>query len=255
MGKLTGKKAIVTGASRGIGLAIATELAREGADVAILSTSVKEDLAAKLSSELGVQVKSYACNVADSETVQSVFKQIIADMGTVDILVNNAGITRDGLLMRMKDEDFDAVIATNLRSVFLCTRAVARTMMGNRSGHIVNVSSINALRGQAGQSNYAAAKAGVIGLTRTNAMELSSRGITVNAVAPGFIDTDMTAKLSPEVREKYAAQIPLGRLGQPEDVAKLVAFLASDDAKYITGQIIGVDGVRRSPTLSFPSWK
>ena len=232
----------MTGASRGIGLAIATELAREGADVAILSTSVKEDLAAKLSSELGVQVKSYACNVADSETVQSVFKQIIADMGTVDILVNNAGITRDGLLMRMKDEDFDAVIATNLRSVFLCTRAVARTMMGNRSGHIVNVSSINALRGQAGQSNYAAAKAGVIGLTRTNAMELSSRGITVNAVAPGFIDTDMTAKLSPEVREKYAAQIPLGRLGQPEDVAKLVAFLASDDAKYITGQIIGVDG-------------
>ena len=242
MGKLTGKKAIVTGASRGIGLAIATELAREGADVAILSTSVKEDLAAKLSAELGVQVKSYACDVANSETVQSVFKQIIADMGTVDILVNNAGITRDGLLMRMKDEDFDAVIATNLRSVFLCTRAVARTMMGNRSGHIVNVSSINALRGQAGQSNYAAAKAGVIGLTRTNAMELAPRGITVNAVAPGFIDTDMTAKLGAEIREKYASQIPLGRLGQPEDVAKLVVFLASDDAKYITGQIIGVDG-------------
>ena len=242
MGKLTGKKAIVTGASRGIGLAIATELAREGADVAILSTSVKEDLAAKLSAELGVQVKSYACDVANSETVQSVFKQIIADMGTVDILVNNAGITRDGLLMRMKDEDFDAVIATNLRSVFLCTRAVSRTMMGNRSGHIVNVSSINALRGQAGQSNYAAAKAGVIGLTRTNAMELAPRGITVNAVAPGFIDTDMTAKLGAEIREKYASQIPLGRLGQPEDVAKLVAFLASDDAKYITGQIIGVDG-------------
>ena len=242
MGKLTGKKAIVTGASRGIGLAIATELAREGADVAILSTSVKEDLAAKLSSELGVQVKSYAGDVADSATVQAVFKQIIADMGTVDILVNNAGITRDGLLMRMKDEDFDAVIATNLRSVFLCTRAVARTMMGNRSGHIVNVSSINALRGQAGQSNYAAAKAGVIGLTRTNAMELAARGITVNAVAPGFIDTDMTAKLGAEIREKYASQIPLGRLGQPEDVAKLVAFLASDDAKYITGQIIGVDG-------------
>ncbi len=242
MGKLTGKKAIVTGASRGIGLAIATELAREGADVAILSTSVKEDLAAKLSAELGVQVKSYACDVANSETVQSVFKQIIADMGTVDILVNNAGITRDGLLMRMKDEDFDAVIATNLRSVFLCTRAVSRTMMGNRSGHIVNVSSINALRGQAGQSNYAAAKAGVIGLTRTNAMELAPRGITVNAVAPGFIDTDMTAKLGAEIREKYASQIPLGRLGQPEDVAKLVVFLASDDAKYITGQIIGVDG-------------
>ena len=166
MGKLTGKKAIVTGASRGIGLAIATKLASEGAD------------------ELGVQVKSYACNVADSETVQNVFKQIIADMGTVDILVNNAGITRDGLLMRMKDEDFDAVIATNLRSVFLCTRAVARTMMGKRTGRIVNISSINALHGQAGQANYAAAKAGIIGMTRSNAMEFASRGITVNAILP-----------------------------------------------------------------------
>ena len=180
MGKLTGKKAIVTGASRGIGLAIATKLASEGADVAILSTSVKEELAAKLSAELGVQVKSYACNVADSETVQNVFKQIIADMGTVDILVNNAGITRDGLLMRMKDEEFDAVIATNLRSVFLCTRAVARTMMGKRTGRIINISSINALRGQAGQANYAAAKAGIIGMTRSNSREFASRGITVN---------------------------------------------------------------------------
>ena len=242
MGKLTGKKAIVTGASRGIGLAIATKLASEGADVAILSTSVKEDLAAKLSAELGVQVKSYACNVADSETVQSVFKQIIADMGTVDILVNNAGITRDGLLMRMKDEDFDAVIATNLRSVFLCTRAVARTMMGKRTGRIINISSINALRGQAGQANYAAAKAGIIGLTRSNAMELASRGITVNAIAPGFIGTDMTAAMDDATKEKYAAQIPLGRIGKPEDVANAVAFLASDEACYITGQILGVDG-------------
>ncbi len=242
MGKLTGKKAIVTGASRGIGLAIATELAREGADVAILSTSVKEDLANQLSAELGVTVKSYACNVGDSETVQSVFKQIIADMGTVDILVNNAGITRDGLLMRMKDEDFDAVIQTNLRSVFLCTRAVARTMMGKRTGRIINISSINALHGQAGQANYAAAKAGIIGMTKSNAKELASRGITVNAVAPGFIGTDMTAAMSEETKAQYAAQIPLGRIGNPEDVAQAVAFLASDAASYITGQVLSVDG-------------
>jgi 3-oxoacyl-[acyl-carrier protein] reductase len=174
--------------------------------------------------------------------VQTVFKQIIADMGTVDILVNNAGITRDGLLMRMKDEDFDAVIATNLRSVFLCTRAVARTMMGKRSGRIVNISSINALHGQAGQANYAAAKAGIIGMTKSNAMEFSSRGITVNAIAPGFIGTDMTAAMDDATKEKYAAQIPLGRIGKPEDVANAVAFLASDDACYITGQILGVDG-------------
>ena len=242
MGKLTGKKAIVTGASRGIGLAIATKLASEGADVAILSTSVKEELAAKLSAELGVQVKSYACNVADSQTVQDVFKQIIADMGTVDILVNNAGITRDGLLMRMKDEDFDAVIATNLRSVFLCTRAVARTMMGKRTGRIINISSINALRGQAGQANYAASKAGIIGLTKTNAMEFAARGITVNAVAPGFIGTDMTAKITPEALEKYTNSIPVQRIGQPKDVANAVAFLVSDEASYITGQVLGVDG-------------
>lgn len=242
MGKLTGKKAIVTGASRGIGLAIATELASQGADVAILSTSVKEDLANQLSAELGVQVKSYACDVGNSETVQNVFKQIITDMGTVDILVNNAGITRDGLLMRMKDEDFDAVIQTNLRSVFLCTRAVARTMMGKRAGRIINITSINAIRGQAGQANYAGAKAGVIGMTKSNAMEFASRGITVNAVAPGFIGTDMTAKMDDATKEKYAASIPLQRIGDPADVAKAVAFLASDDASYITGQVLGVDG-------------
>ncbi|MCF0214988.1 MAG: 3-oxoacyl-[acyl-carrier-protein] reductase [Fibrobacteraceae bacterium] len=236
------KKAIVTGASRGIGLAIAKELARQGADVAILSTSVRDDLASQLSAELGVTVKSYACNVSDSESVQTTFKQIIEDFGTVDILVNNAGITRDGLVMRMKDEDFDAVIATNLRSVFLCTRAVARTMMGKRSGRIVNISSINGIRGQAGQANYAAAKAGIIGMTKTNAMEFASRGITVNAVAPGFIGTDMTAKMDDATKEKYAKSIPLQRIGTPEDVAKAVAFLASDAACYITGQVLGVDG-------------
>jgi 3-oxoacyl-[acyl-carrier protein] reductase len=174
--------------------------------------------------------------------VKDAFKQAIDALGGVDCLVNNAGITRDGLVLRMKDEDFDNVIATDLRSTFLCTRAVLRTMMGARKGSIVNIASLNGIRTQAGQANYAAAKAGVIGMTKSNSMEFGSRGITVNAVAPGFIDTDMTAAMSEETRAKYAAQIPLGRLGQPEDVAKAVAFLASDDAKYITGQVIGVDG-------------
>ncbi|MCR5379207.1 MAG: 3-oxoacyl-[acyl-carrier-protein] reductase [Fibrobacter sp.] len=239
---LNRKKAIVTGASRGIGFAVAQELAAQGHDVALISRSGCESQAADLAAKYGVKALSFACDVSDSAQVQEVFAAAIKELGGVDVLVNNAGITRDGLLMRMKDEDFDAVIQTNLRSVFLCTRAVTRTMMGARSGHIVNISSINALRGQAGQTNYAAAKAGVIGITRSNSREFASRGITVNAVAPGFIDTDMTAKLSDEVRAQYAAQIPLGRLGKPEDVAKTVAFLASDNAKYITGQIIGVDG-------------
>ena len=242
MGKLTGKKAIVTGASRGIGLAIATELAREGADVAILSTSVKEDLAAKLSSELGVQVKSYACNVADSETVQSVFKQIIADMGTVDILVNNAGITRDGLLMRMKDEDFEAVVDTNLKGVFYCTKAVSKLMMKKRSGRIVNMASVVGITGNAGQTNYAASKAGVIGFSKSAAKELASRGITVNMVAPGFIATDMTDAMNEKAKEAVLGTIPMKREGQPEDVANAVLFLVSDNAAYITGQIVNVDG-------------
>jgi len=236
------KKSIVTGASRGIGLAIARELAARGSDVVLISRGGCPEQAEAIAKEFGVKTFTFACDVSNSESVKDAFKQAIDALGGVDCLVNNAGITRDGLVLRMKDEDFDNVIATDLRSTFLCTRAVLRTMMGARKGSIVNIASLNGIRTQAGQANYAAAKAGVIGMTKSNSMEFGSRGITVNAVAPGFIDTDMTAAMSEETRAKYAAQIPLGRLGQPEDVAKAVAFLASDDAKYITGQVIGVDG-------------
>ena len=235
-------KSIVTGASRGIGLAIARELAARGSDVVLISRGGCPEQAEAIAKEFGVKTFTFACDVSNSESVKDAFKQAIDALGGVDCLVNNAGITRDGLVLRMKDEDFDNVIATDLRSTFLCTRAVLRTMMGVRKGSIVNIASLNGIRTQAGQANYAAAKAGVIGMTKSNSMEFGSRGITVNAVAPGFIDTDMTAAMSEETRAKYAAQIPLGRLGQPEDVAKAVAFLASDDAKYITGQVIGVDG-------------
>ena len=235
-------KSIVTGASRGIGLAIARELAARGSDVVLISRGGCPEQAEAIAKEFGVKTFTFACDVSNSESVKDAFKQAIDALGGVDCLVNNAGITRYGLVLRMKDEDFDNVIATDLRSTFLCTRAVLRTMMGARKGSIVNIASLNGIRTQAGQANYAAAKAGVIGMTKSNSMEFGSRGITVNAVAPGFIDTDMTAAMSEETRAKYAAQIPLGRLGQPEDVAKAVAFLASDDAKYITGQVIGVDG-------------
>ena len=235
-------KSIVTGASRGIGLAIARELAARGSDVVLISRGGCPEQAEAIAKEFGVKTFTFACDVSNSDSVKDAFKQAIDALGGVDCLVNNAGITRDGLVLRMKDEDFDNVIATDLRSTFLCTRAVLRTMMGARKGSIVNIASLNGIRTQAGQANYAAAKAGVIGMTKSNSMEFGSRGITVNAVAPGFIDTDMTAAMSEETRAKYAAQIPLGRLGQPEDVAKAVAFLASDDAKYITGQGIGVDG-------------
>ncbi len=235
-------KSIVTGASRGIGLAIARELASRGSDVVLISRGGCPEQAETIAKEFGVKTFTFACDVSNSESVKDAFKQAIDALGGVDCLVNNAGITRDGLVLRMKDEDFDNVIATDLRSTFLCTRAVLRTMMGARKGSIVNIASLNGIRTQAGQANYAAAKAGVIGMTKSNSMEFGSRGITVNAVAPGFIDTDMTAAMSEETRTKYAAQIPLGRLGKPEDVAKAVAFLASDDAKYITGQVIGVDG-------------
>ena len=235
-------KSIVTGASRGIGLAIARELAARGSDVVLISRGGCPEQAEAIAKEFGVKTFTFACDVSNSESVKDAFKQAIDALGGVDCLVNNAGITRDGLVLRMKDEDFDNVIATDLRSTFLCTRAVLRIMMGARKGSIVNIASLNGIRTQAGQANYAAAKAGVIVMTKSNSMEFGSRGIPVNAVAPGFIDTDMTAAMSEETRAKYAAQIPLGRLGQPEDVAKAVAFLASDDAKYITGQVIGVDG-------------
>jgi len=181
-------------------------------------------------------------NVADAGDVEAMVKQVLDHFGRVDILVNNAGITRDNLVMRMKDEEWDEVLAVNLKGAFLCARAVARPMMKQRYGRIVNISSVVALRGNPGQANYVAAKAGVIGLTKTLARELASRAITVNAVAPGFIVTDMTAKLGDDVREALRAQIPLGTFGRPEDVAKAVRFLASDDAAYITGQVLCVDG-------------
>lgn len=239
---LKGKVAVVTGASRGIGLEIAKTLAAQGARVAVISTQERPEIAEQIAQETGSEAKSFACDVSDADQVTATFKAILEAFGQVDILVNNAGITRDGLMMRMKDVDFDDVIRTNLRSAFLCTRAVARHMMGRRSGRIVNMASINGIRAQAGQANYAASKAGIIGLTKTNAMEFAARGITVNAVAPGFIGTDMTAKIAPEALEKYKNAIPVQRIGEPKDVANAVAFLVSDEASYITGQVLGVDG-------------
>ena len=239
---LKGIVAVVTGASRGIGLEIAKTLAAQGARVAVISTQERPEIAEQIAQETGSEAKSFACDVSDADQVAATFKAILEAFGQVDILVNNAGITRDGLMMRMKDADFDDVIRTNLRSAFLCTRAVARHMMGRRSGRIVNMASINGIRAQAGQANYAASKAGIIGLTKTNAMEFAARGITVNAVAPGFIGTDMTAKIAPEALEKYKNAIPVQRIGEPKDVANAVAFLVSDEASYITGQVLGVDG-------------
>jgi 3-oxoacyl-[acyl-carrier protein] reductase len=236
------KTAVVTGASRGIGLEIARVLASRGASIAMIATKENKELASSLEAEFNVKVVSYACDVSSSEMVESTFKNIIESFGAIDILVNNAGITRDGLLMRMKDEDFDDVLRINLRSVFICTKAVARHMMGRRQGRIINMASINGIRTQAGQANYAASKAGVIGITKSNSMEFAARGITVNAVAPGFIQTDMTAKLNEDTINKFKESIPVKDLGKPADVANLVAFLASDEARYITGQIIGVDG-------------
>ncbi len=236
------KTAIVTGASRGIGLEITRVLASRGANIAMIATKENKELASSLEAEFNVKIVSYACDVSSSEMVESTFKNIIETFGAVDILVNNAGITRDGLLMCMKDEDFDDVLRINLRSVFICTKAVARHMMGRRQGRIINMASINGIRTQAGQANYAASKAGVIGITKSNSMEFAARGVTVNAVAPGFIQTDMTAKLNEDTINKFKENIPMKDLGKPADVANLVAFLASDEARYITGQIIGVDG-------------
>lgn len=242
--KLEGKNALVTGASRGIGREIALELARQGANVAV-NFAGSEKSANEVVDEikaLGRKAFAVQANVADGDSVAAMVKQTIDEFGSLDILVNNAGITRDNLLMRMKDEDWDAVINTNLKGVFLCTKAVTRQMMKQRNGRIINISSIVGVSGNAGQANYVAAKAGVIGLTKTTAKELASRGITVNAVAPGFITTDMTDKLSEEVKTEMLKQIPLARLGDPEDIAKVVVFLASEDSRYMTGQTLHVDG-------------
>ncbi|HZG84437.1 3-oxoacyl-[acyl-carrier-protein] reductase [Paenibacillus sp.] len=241
---LEGKAAIVTGASRGIGRAIALELAASGADVVVNyagnEAAAREVVAAV--EALGRKAIAVRGNVASSADVEAMVSAAIEAFAKVDILVNNAGITRDNLLMRMKEEEFDEVIATNLKGVFNCIKAVTRPMMKQRSGRIVNISSVVGALGNPGQANYVAAKAGVIGLTKSAARELASRGITVNCVAPGFIDTDMTEKLSPELKESMLKQIPLGTLGNPEQVAKVVRFLASDEASYMTGQTVHVDG-------------
>lgn len=242
--KLEGKKALVTGASRGIGRAIALALAAEGADVAVNyagSEAAAKAVAAEIEA-MGRKAFVIQADISSNAAATEMIDKVVAEFGRIDILVNNAGITRDGLLMRMKEEDWDAVLTTNLKGVFNCTKASIKYMMKQRAGHIVSISSVVGLMGNAGQANYAAAKAGVIGFTKAVAKEVAARGITVNAVAPGFIQTDMTKVLSEKVVEGMKASIPLSRLGDPEDIAKAVVFLASDDANYITGQTLNVDG-------------
>jgi 3-oxoacyl-[acyl-carrier protein] reductase len=241
---LDGKIALVTGGSRGIGRAIALRLAEMGAKVAINYVSnpdaaqeVVEAIAA-----LGGEAKHYKFDVADTKSVNDSIANIIEDFGRLDILVNNAGITRDGLLMKMKEESWDQVLDTNLKGAFNCTKAVTRPMMKQRWGRIINISSVIGFLGNGGQANYAAAKAGLTGLTRSIARELASRNITVNGVAPGYIDTDMTRDLVAEVKEKVLAEIPMRTMGSVEDVAGAVAYLVSEDARYITGQFIHVNG-------------
>lgn len=241
---LTGKSALVTGASRGIGREIALQLAQAGAKVAV-NYSGSEAKAKEVVDQIkanGGEAFAIQADVSNAESVDAMVKEVIAQFGSLDILVNNAGITRDNLLMRMKEDEWDAVINTNLKGVFICTKAVTRQMMKQRKGRIINIASIVGVCGNPGQANYTAAKAGVIGLTKTTAKELSSRNITVNAVAPGFISTDMTDELTEEVREAMLKQIPLARFGNAADVANVVRFLASDESSYITGQTIHVDG-------------
>ncbi len=241
---LTGKTAIVTGGSRGIGRAIALCLAAEGANVAVIyagNTAAAEETLQAITDKGGKAI-SIQCDVANEDTVTAMVKQVKEQFGSIDILVNNAGITRDGLLMRMKTADWQAVLDTNLTGTFFCTKAVTKWMMKQRSGAIVNLTSVVGLTGNAGQANYAAAKSGIIGFTKSVAKELASRGIRANAVAPGCIDTDMTAVLSDAVKEEMLKTIPLGRVAQPEEVAKAVLFLVSDCASYITGQVLNVDG-------------
>lgn len=241
---LGGKVAIITGASRGIGRATAIELAKAGAKVVVnyAGNQTAAEQVVSLIKEKGGEAIAFKADVSNAEAVDALIKTTQETFGRIDILVNNAGITKDNLLMRMKEEEWDAVINTNLKGIFTCTKAVARSMMKQKSGKIINMTSVVGIMGNAGQSNYAAAKAGVIGFTKSMAKELASRGINVNAIAPGFISTDMTAVLSDQVKDELAHQIPLNRLGNPEDVAAAVLFLASDAANYITGQTIHVDG-------------
>ncbi len=242
--QLQDKVALITGASRGIGKAVALQFAREGASIAAVYAGNHEaarETAAEIES-LGARVKTYACDVSDFNATGELVKAVLSDFGQVDILVNNAGITRDGLILSMKEEDFDAVLNTNLKGAFCLTRHLYSHFMRKRSGRILNISSVVGLHGNAGQANYAAAKAGLIGLTKSTAKELAGRGVTCNAIAPGYIESDMTAALPEKARQAILGSIPAKRPGSPEDVAALAAFLAGDSASYITGEVIRVDG-------------
>ena len=241
---LDGKIALVTGASRGIGRAIAIELAKEGATVAInyAGNKTAAEEVQNIITDMGGKAMIIQADVSDENSAMNMVEEVIKEFGGIDILVNNAGITRDGLFIRMKEDDWNAVINTNLTGIFNCTKVAAKYMMKKRSGKIINMSSVSGIMGNAGQTNYAAAKAGVIGFTKSLAREMASRGITVNAVAPGFIATDMTAAMPEKAQEHVLASIPLGKMGEPKDIANAVLFLASDKASYITGQVIHVDG-------------
>ena len=244
MGLLTGKTALITGAARGIGKAIALKYASEGANIAFTDLVLNDDMKAGLEATrqeieaLGVKCLAYAGNAADFAETEAVVKQIHADFGSIDILVNNAGITKDGLMLRMSEAQWDAVLNVNLKSAFNFIHACAPIMLRQRGGSIINMSSVVGVHGNAGQCNYSASKAGMIGLAKSIAKELGSRGVRANAIAPGFIITDMTAALSEDVRKQWAAQIPLRRGGTPEDVANVATFLASDLSSYVTGQVI-----------------
>lgn len=241
---LTGKTALVTGASRGIGAAIAKALAKEGAAVVINYNGSKEKaqaVADEITSS-GGKAEIYRCSVSDFEACGEMIKTLVQKYGRIDILVNNAGITRDGLLMKMSEEDFDAVVDTNLKGAFNTIRHMSRYFLKQKSGKIINISSVSGILGNAGQANYSASKAGVIGLTKSAARELASRGINVNAIAPGFIATDMTNAMSKDAKGKMTEMIPLNRIGKPEEIADMAVFLASGKADYITGQVFAVDG-------------